>query len=147
MQSTSSDSLSTEALIRNATQPTNHILSHSSSSLSTDALIHIASQPPTTHTDLLLHTTPNSLLDLDPSTPEDVSLSDDDQQVQKATKHLQLVSLLLSAQTPSSSSSSSSSSDDDFHQIDIHPTLPIPQSPHLPLNQDPPVALPTKLGK
>ena len=142
MQSSSSDSPSTEALIRNATQPTKHILSdsHSSSSLSTDALIHIASQPPTTHTDLLLHTTPNTLLDLEPSTPEDVSLSDDDQQVQKATKHLQLISRLLSNQTPSSSSSSSS--DDDF-QIDINPTLPNPQSP---LNEDPP-ALPTKLGK
>jgi hypothetical protein len=123
MDSTSSDSLSTEALIHNATQN----LSHSSSSLSTDALIHIASQPVTTF-----------LRDLESSTPEDVSLSDDDRQVQKATKHLQQFSRLISTQTPSSSSDS----DGDFNM----PIQPTSQSPHLPLDEDPP-ALPSKLGK
>jgi hypothetical protein len=131
MESSSSDSLSTETLIRNATQK----LIHSSSSLSTDALIHIATQPLTT---LPLYTTPNTPLVFEPSTPEDISLSDDDQQVQKATKHLQQFSRLFSNPIPSSPSDS----DDDF-EMQIPPT---PQSPHLPLVENPP-ALPSKLGK
>jgi hypothetical protein len=79
----------------------------------------------------------------DSSTPSDVSLSDDDEEVQRAARHLQEFTRLLSSQTPPSSSSGDDGDDDDY-QMDIpDPIEDAPEPPSSPVQR----ALPSKLGK
>jgi hypothetical protein len=137
-----SDSLSTETLLLNATQTTKNKSSCSSSSLSTEALILIATQP--TNADSM-SISKLTLRDPGSSTPSDVSLSDDDQEFQKAAKHLQHITHLLTSQTPPSFNSEGDL-DEDYQMEMVNPIPLSQQSLDLPSNGDRP-DLPSKLGK
>jgi len=142
MESTT-DSPSTATLIFNATQKTRPKSSDSSSSLSTETLIFNATQG-TNRISNSLQTSKSTFHNhLDSSTPSDVSLSDDDEEVRKAALHLQHISRLLSSQEPPSSESDP---DEDYQMETADPNPQSQRSLSLPSHGNR-LALPIKLGK
>ena len=127
-----SESLSTETLLLNATQGSKNEPSALSSSLSMETLLLIARQPTTADSTIVLDTSKLTLREPKPSmgkltlqelellTPSDVSLSNNYEEVQKETKHLQEISWLLSSQTPPSSDSDRDS-DEDYEVERVEP--------------------------
>ena len=142
-----SESLSTETLLLNATQRSKDKPSASSSSLSTETLLLIARQRATADSTIVLDTSKLTLREPEPSmgkltlqelelsTPSDVSLSDDYEEVQKATKHLQEISRLLSSQTPPSSDSEGDP-DEDYEVERVEPISQSQRSVDLPSDGD-----------
>lgn len=154
MQPSSSSSLSTEALVLIATQRTSPHPpkdSGSSSSVSTETLMLIARQPNlppnkshSNTTNFMRRKSQDS--DQYSLTPSDVTLSDDDQQVEQAAKHLQQFSQLLSNGESSHSSRSEEDLDGDYQVETVDADARLEGSPNLPINEDQPV-LPSQLGK
>ena len=92
--------------------------------------------------DSIINNRPQSLHP-DSSTPSDVSLSDNDEEVQRAARHLQQFVHLLSSQTPAPSSSGDNVDED--YETDILDPVEDPLEP--PPSSQVQRALPSKLGK
>ena len=110
------------------------------SSPSTEAYVCMAALAATG--DSIMNNRPQSL-HLNSSTLSDVSLSNNDEEVQRAARHLQQFAHLLSSQTPAPSSSGDDADED--YEMDILNPVEDPLEP--PPSSQVQRALPSKFGK